>query len=281
MMGTGQTTAAEAVRVLKDRPEMAELIEDSYLDTESPGYWGRFHDSSEFQAVLRLIGRIPSGMRVLDLGAGVGMAAHAFARAGADFVCAVEPDPSAEVGYGSLLRRPADGLRVSVAEAFGESLPFAAETFDLVYCRQVLHHARDLDRMVAEMARVTRRGGHVLACREHVVRSRRELARFLAGHPIHAMAGNEHAFRLHEYERAFTGSGLVLKTVLKPLESVINAYPRVRNEADLAGLPARWLERVGPAGKLLATAPGVGPCLRAVAVRRTPGSMYTFSAIRP
>lgn len=273
-------TAAEAISTLRARPEMAALIEDSYLDTDSIGYWERFGGSAEFAAVRRLIGRDIAGLRVLDLGAGVGMAAFAFARSGAAFVCAAEPDSSEEVGYRSLLRRPPDDLHLSIVEAFGETLPFADETFDLVYCRQVLHHARDLDRMVAEMARVTRRGGQVVACREHVVRNRRDLARFLQAHPVHAMAGNEHAFRRQEYERAFAGAGLRLSTVLRPLESVINAYPRVRTDAELAELPARWLARIGRAGTLLSGAPIVDSCLRSIAVRRAPGSMYTFLAHR-
>ena len=280
-MGTDHTTAAEAVRTIRSRPEMAGLIEDSYLDTDAAGYWDRFHQSAEFAAVLRLIGRGTAGLRVLDLGAGVGMAALAFARSGAAFVCAAEPDSSEEVGYRSLLGRPPDDHQVSVVEAFGETLPFADETFDLVYCRQVLHHARHLDRMVAEMARVARRGGQVLACREHVVRNPRDLARFLRNHPVHALAGNEHAFRLQEYERAFSRAGLVLGPVLRPLESVINAYPRVRTDAELASLPARWLARLGPAGRVLSRSRALDPFLRAVVVRRSPGSMYTFLATRP
>jgi SAM-dependent methyltransferase len=280
-MAPGQTTAAEAIRTLRARPDMAALIEDSYLDTDTAGYWERFPESAEFAAVRRLIGRDTTGLRVLDLGAGVGMAAYAFARSGATFVCAAEPDSSEEVGYRSLMGRPPDDLRVSIVEAFGETLPFADETFDVVYCRQVLHHARHLDRMVAEMARVTRHGGQVIACREHVVRNRRDLARFLESHPVHAMAGNEHAFRREEYERAFAGAGLQLRMVLRPLESVINAYPRARTDAELAELPARWLARFGPAGRLLSGAPGVDTCLRSIAVRRAPGSMYTFLASRP
>ena len=280
MTGT-HTTAAEAIRTLRTQPDMAGLIEDSYLDTDTDGYWDRFHQSAEFAAVRRLLGRETTGLRVLDLGAGVGMAAYAFARSGAAFVCAAEPDSSDEVGYRSLLRRPLDDLHVSVVEAFGETLPFANHTFDIVYCRQVLHHARNLDRMVAEMARVARPGAQVLACREHVVRNDRELARFLENHPVHAMAGNEHAFRLAEYEKAFGRAGLALTRVLRPLESVINAYPRARSDEELAALPARWLGRAGGAGRILARNGVVDSCLRAIAVRRAPGSMYTFLATRP
>src|SRR5206468_11713953 len=51
-------------------------------------------------------------------------------------------------------------------QADGEHLPFASGSFDLVYCVAALHHALDLRRMVAEMARVTRRAGTVAALNE-------------------------------------------------------------------------------------------------------------------
>ena len=46
----------------------------------------------------------------------------------------------------------ADGLR----------LPFADEAFDLVFCRDLLHHVLDKAALVAEMRRVCRAGGHLV-----------------------------------------------------------------------------------------------------------------------
>lgn len=43
-----------------------------------------------------------------------------------------------------------------------ESMPFADESFDSVLCNAVLEHVVDVDRSIAELARVVRRGGHVV-----------------------------------------------------------------------------------------------------------------------
>ena len=53
-------------------------------------------------------------------------------------------------------------------QADGEALPFPNGYFDVTYCVATLHHALDLDRMVCEMARVTRSGGVVAGLNEGV-----------------------------------------------------------------------------------------------------------------
>jgi len=50
-------------------------------------------------------------------------------------------------------------LDVNVVQEWGERLPFPDSSFDLVYCRQSLHHARDLPRLCREIGRVLRDGG--------------------------------------------------------------------------------------------------------------------------
>src|SRR5678816_3159753 len=45
----------------------------------------------------------------------------------------------------------------------GECLPFAEESFDVVYSNGVLHHTPDTARLVAEIHRVLRPGGRVIA----------------------------------------------------------------------------------------------------------------------
>jgi SAM-dependent methyltransferase len=53
------------------------------------------------------------------------------------------------------------GLEVSTAACDATELPFAEESFDLVFGHAVLHHLPDLDRAFAEFARVLRPGGIV------------------------------------------------------------------------------------------------------------------------
>jgi ubiquinone/menaquinone biosynthesis C-methylase UbiE len=53
------------------------------------------------------------------------------------------------------------GLTVRTARADAESLPFPAESFDLVIGHAVLHHLPDLERAFAEFHRVLRPGGRI------------------------------------------------------------------------------------------------------------------------
>jgi SAM-dependent methyltransferase len=63
------------------------------------------------------------------------------------------------------------GARLShLVEIIGgriESLPFAAESFDLVWCRDMLVHVPDINAALNECARVLRRGGHMLVLATH------------------------------------------------------------------------------------------------------------------
>jgi SAM-dependent methyltransferase len=54
------------------------------------------------------------------------------------------------------------GLEVRTARADAESLPFAAESFDLVLGHAVLHHLPDLRRAFGEFRRVLRPGGRIV-----------------------------------------------------------------------------------------------------------------------
>ena len=77
--------------------------------------------------------------------------------------------------------------------------PLKDESIDVVYARQVLHHADDLCSLVEECGRVLRKGGMFLACREHVVNDEKQLGTFLSTHPLHALLNNENAFSVQTY----------------------------------------------------------------------------------
>lgn len=274
-------TLDQAVRHVRARPEFADLVRDAYLGPDAEDSARRFERSAEFAEVRRLVGdRLPGGV-VLDLGAGIGLASRAFALAGAREVLAVEPDSSGEVGRGALAAVCAT-LPVRAVDAFGESLPVADESVDVVYTRQVLHHTTDLAATLRECARVLRPGGVFLGCREHVVRDQSELATFLAAHPMHQLAGGEHAYTLDAYEGAVRAAGLQELTTFGPWDTVINAFPAVRSADELAALPrTRLVARFGRAGALAAALPGVRALMWRRIRRHVPGDMYTFLARKP
>jgi SAM-dependent methyltransferase len=94
-----------------------------------------------------------AGSRVMDLGCGRGDSVDLFRslQPEVDWV-GVDIEQSAEVAE----RVRSDARFVSFD---GQSLPFDEESFDLVYCKQVLEHVRRPEPLVAEVARVLRPGG--------------------------------------------------------------------------------------------------------------------------
>lgn len=108
---------------------------------------------------------------VLEVGCGTGLILQ---RVAAVARRAVGMDLSA----GMLEHAEKRGLEVVKADA--TDLPFDDESFDLVYSFKVLAHVKDIDKSLAEMARVTRPGGRLIL--EFYNRlSLRYLAKRLAG----------------------------------------------------------------------------------------------------
>lgn len=272
-------TIDEAIEALREDPASADLVRDAYLGRDVAASVARFRQSRECAEILDLLAPSLGGATVVDLGAGIGMAAAAFLDAGAARVIAVEPDPSDEVGRGALARA---GVRCEVIDSVGEALPLADGSVDVVFCRQVLHHARDLDRMVSEVARVLRPGGTLLACREHVVWSDKDLQAFLASHPVNRLAGGENAFRLDDYVGAMRAAGLRVVRVIRPYDSVINSFPMVNEPEALRTLARdRLKHRLPWIGGVIAAVPGARQLVLRRLERRTPGIMFSFHCVKP
>ena len=260
-----------AVVKLRTQPEQQALVEACFYDDPLLNAAQRYYASSEWQAVRQIVNG--SSGRALDIGAGRGISSYALARDGWQ-VTALEPSPSAVVGAGAIRGLAAEsGLAIKVCEEWGEQLPFDDSSFELVHCRQVLHHARDLARLCAEVARVLAPGGLMLATREHVISRDEDLQLFLDAHPLHKLYGGEHAYRLPEYLKAIGAGGLAVEQVLNPYESDINSYPQ-----SLADIRRRWARKLK-----LPTASLVPKALLGWVGSRshTPGRLYTFVARKP
>jgi SAM-dependent methyltransferase len=234
---TGTLSWEEAVLRFRSLPENRDLVRDCYLDDPVESAAERFFRSSEWQAA-RSVLPARSGL-ALDVGSGRGLVAWALARDGWD-VHAVEPDTSAVVGafaIRQLARRTGTTLRIE--RAVGEALPYRDGTFDLVFGRQVLHHARDPYAFCREIARVLRSGGAFVFTREHVITFPGDLRRFRRRHDTHDLTGTEKAYRVGRYRSFLEKSGLEVTKVLRTVESEINLFPHTRE--SLRELLARKL----------------------------------------
>jgi len=104
-----------------------------------------------------------SGRRVLDVGSGVGQDSVALARTGAWVIGA---EPSARMAAMATLFQagalPADRRAPRWVRGWADALPFADASFDAAFCKGALDHFDDPESAIAEMARVTRRGGLVV-----------------------------------------------------------------------------------------------------------------------
>ena len=173
-------------------------------------------------------------------------------------------------------------LAVLRVAGHGERLPLREGSVDVVYARQVLHHASDLPGLLKECARVLRPGGVLLAAREHVVDDATQLAEFLRNHPVHRLAGGENAFSLPYYLAAVAGAGLHVRAVLGPWDSVINAFPAVNSDEELSTYaPKAYVARHGILGRIALRFPGAARRVRRALDQPIPGRMYSFLCERP
>ncbi len=275
-------TWEQAVQWLIEQPDMKEIVRDCYYDQPTLAAVERYAASVEWQEISRLLPK--QAGRALDLGAGCGIASYALARSGWQ-VTALEPDPSELVGGGAIRKLAREAkLDITVLQEFGETIPCEDQSFDLVFARQVLHHARDLPQLCRELHRILLPGGTMLAVRDHVISRREDLPRFLDSHPLHKLYGGENAYLLDEYLGALRAAGFQVQKVFSPLETPINFAPH-----DLDSLREELLQRLSGSAAmkgLLRTLMRPDALFRLQLgllsrFDRRPGRLYSFLCVRP
>ncbi len=86
---------------------------------------------------------------VLDLGAGAGIVTQTRFHDQGVRICGVDPDP-----------RVMENPYLNEAHVgFGEKIPYGPETFDVVFCNNVLEHLEQPEQVFAEVSRVLKPGG--------------------------------------------------------------------------------------------------------------------------
>jgi ubiquinone/menaquinone biosynthesis C-methylase UbiE len=287
-------TWEETIIHVRQIPEYKDLITQSYLEEELTLNAERFYKSEEYQATKRLLRPVlsttDSFQRLLDIGAGNGISSVAFARDGWQVV-ALEPDPSHSVGANAIrwLAQHYHLPLLTVNEAYAEALPFPANSFDVVYARQAMHHAQDLDGFASEAYRVLKPGGVLLTVRDHVADTEQEKQTFLQSHALQAFYGGENAFCKTQYEAAIRKAGFQLHTVLAHYDSVINYYPLKTLEKQAMEGEQYWEQALKRKIGILGRIPLLVRLYRWLSEKRNgrlldeqriPGKLYTFMAIK-
>ncbi len=180
---------------------------------------------------------VEPGMRVLEVGAAKCWSAQHLVPLGCEYVGTdILDDPNIGLGRGRFYEERAGAFGRVQADA--EHLPFADESFDLVYCVATLHHALDLRQMVRELARVARPGGVVAGLNEGT----RSLGR-TGENPDQEgekeLGINEHVHTVWAYAWAFRRAGLQVRRI----EHAVYHYSR----------PGRLFARVPKIGTTMVT----------------------------
>jgi ubiquinone/menaquinone biosynthesis C-methylase UbiE len=102
---------------------------------------------------LELVRRYGTGRDILEAGCGTGLLLAEAARIGRSAI-------GVDLSHGMLLRARERGLRI--VQGSLAALPLPDSSVDLVYSMKVLAHVPAIREAVAELARVTRPGGHLL-----------------------------------------------------------------------------------------------------------------------
>ena len=194
----------ETIAHIRSSKDYEELVMAAYLGADIHANVQRYAASEEFKEVLRKIRVLcPNATHILDIGSGNGISAVAFSMNGYK-VTALEPDPSDSIGAGAIkiLKADLNIQDLKVIENTAENFQSEIE-FDIIFARQALHHAAELDSFVLNCTKHLKVDGLFIAIRDHVLSQESDLAFFLDSHPLQKFYGGENAYTLNRYSSAF------------------------------------------------------------------------------
>lgn len=195
--------------------------------------------------MLRLCGDV-KGLEVCDVGCGEGRICRMLADRGAS-VTGIEPT---RVLIEEAHRRHPEGRYI---EAGGEAIPLAGESFDLVICYLVLIDIEDFRSAIREMARILKKGGHLLIANLNSFCTTRSNAwvRDEFGHPLHVAVDHY----LEERGQLVGWAGIEIVNHHRPFQAYMSA---------LLKEPLRLIdfEEPAPTPEAIASSPGMTDAAR-------------------
>jgi ubiquinone/menaquinone biosynthesis C-methylase UbiE len=219
-------------------------------------------DEKGLQGLVALSGA-KAGDRALDVACGPGFLTMVLATRVGHAVGFDATDAMLELARAEAARRGIGNVEFESGDA--EALPFAEATFDVVTCRAAFHHFARPERVLAEMARVARRGAKLVVAdmlgpEDRAKAAHRDHIERLCD-PSHA-----HTLTEAEFRRLFEAAGLMVELARKgPFEIDVD----------------EWIEHGGPAADVAAELRRlVAECIdqdRAGLVVRRDGERLSFS----
>jgi SAM-dependent methyltransferase len=168
------------------------------------------------------------GLKVLEIGCGLGTDGAQFAAAGADYTGVDLTEAAVALARG---RFELFDLAGKLQTADAENLDFPDESFDLVYSHGVLHHTPDTAKAIREVHRVLRPGGRAVVMLYH---------RGSYNYRINISLLRRGGAHLLKSE---TGIKLVHKLTGEPLDSLRQHALLLRNEKDAYLKPDEFLSQ--------------------------------------
>jgi ubiquinone/menaquinone biosynthesis C-methylase UbiE len=231
-----QTEARRAARLAREVEHHREIADRAEIiwNWDSPSGRRRAVRRVELFVALAALG---PGRTALELGCGTGLFTARVAACGAS-VQGIDLSPDL---LAAARARTAGLANVRLTCGNAEQTPYAAGTFDAVYGSSVLHHL-DLDRALAEMARVLKPGGLLAFAEPNIVNP--QVAVMFHLHLTKRYFGvspDEMAFSRFRAQSALRRAGFAAVRV-RPFDFVHPSTPQ-----PLVGAVARvgrWLERV-------------------------------------
>lgn len=125
--------------------------------------WQEDHQEANLRDVRSVLGTRVEGVRLLDLGAGMGGLSVALLREfGGKGLEVQASDYNPDYAQITRLRAKRHRLDLPLTVAAGEQLPYADSLFDVVLCMDVLEHVQNVEAVLGEIYRVLKPGGVVL-----------------------------------------------------------------------------------------------------------------------